>query len=160
MIESPTNTATGTDGTVPTPLPTSGPGARLQSLTRQSGALAVGALATQVAQLILLVVLTRLVVKPELGAYQQLSLLYSIVTPLLVAGIPAALLYFVPRTKAPGETRLWVGDAYVLLGSMGAATSVAILIAHSLIAKALGTPRCLRYSRSTRRFRSWRSWAL
>ena len=138
VIESAPNGAPGTD--VPIQPPPGSRGARvgLQSLTRQSGALAVGALATQVAQLILLMVLTRVVAKSQLGAYQQLNLLYSIVTPLLVAGIPAALLYFVPRSAEPGEIRFWVGDAYVLLGAMGAATSVALLAGHTLVAEVLG----------------------
>jgi O-antigen/teichoic acid export membrane protein len=138
VIESPPNSAPGTDVPIQPPPAQEGARVRLQSLTRQSGALAVGALATQVAQLVLLMVLTRLVLKPQLGAYQQLNLLYSIVTPLLVAGIPAALLYFVPRSAEPGEIRLWVGDAYLLLGAMGAATSVALLVGHTLVAEALG----------------------
>lgn len=138
MIESPTNTATGTNGPAPPPAAAGGARSRLQSLTRQSGALAVGALATQAAQLVLLITLTRLAAKPELGAYQQLNLLYGIVTPLLVAGIPAALLYFVPRSKEPGEIRLWVGDAYILLGVMGASTSIVLAVAHTAVADALG----------------------
>ena len=96
------------------------------SLTRQAGALASGSLATQASALLLLMALTRLVPKAELGSYQQLGLIYGIMSPLLVAGIPAALLYFVPRAEDPARRRAWVGEAYLLLGSLGLATSIAV----------------------------------
>ena len=110
------------------------------SLTRQAGALASGSLATQVSALLLLMALTRLVPKAELGSYQQLGLIYGIMSPLLVAGIPAALLYFLPRTEDPARRREWVGEAYLLLGSLGLATSVAVAAGRAPIAQALGNP--------------------
>lgn len=110
------------------------------SLTRQAAALASGSLATQAAALLLLVGLTRLVSKTELGAYQQLNLIYGIVSPLLVAGIPAALLYFVPRTDDPTERKAWVGQAYLVLGALGLATSFAVIVWRDPLASALGNP--------------------
>jgi O-antigen/teichoic acid export membrane protein len=108
------------------------------SLTRQAGALASGSLAAQVTTTVLLIALTRLVSQTELGGYQQLQLIYGILTPLLIAGIPAALLYFIARTRDPAETRVWIGQAYVLLGGIGAAVSIGIALGRVPLAKALG----------------------
>ena len=110
------------------------------SLTRQAGALASGSFATQFLSVVLLVALARLVSKPELGGYQQLALIYGILQPLLVGGIPAALLYFVPRTHAHAERRAWLGHAYLLLGVSGLAISLAFALARQPLADALGNP--------------------
>jgi O-antigen/teichoic acid export membrane protein len=116
------------------------PTSRRPSLTRQTGALASGALVSQTCSIVLLMGLTRLVPKAQLGAYQQLNLLYGITAPLLVAGIPAALLYFIPRSEDPAQARARVGDSYVLLGATGLASSVLVVVAHAWIADALGNP--------------------
>jgi O-antigen/teichoic acid export membrane protein len=87
---------------------------------------------------ILLSGLTRLVTKGQLGSYQQLTLLYGIVSPLLVAGIPTALLYFIPRSQERTEIRSWVGTAYLVLGSLGLLFSITTALARVPIAAALG----------------------
>ena len=110
------------------------------SLTRQAGALASGSFATQVLAVIMLMALARLVSKPELGGYQQLALIYGILQPLLIGGIPAALLYFVPRSDDAVEQRVWLGHAYLLLGSSGFAISVLFALARQPLADALGNP--------------------
>jgi O-antigen/teichoic acid export membrane protein len=108
------------------------------SLSRQAGTLAFGSLATQASYLVLLMALTRLAPKSQLGGYQQLQLIYGILSPLLIAGIPAALLYFIPRSDDPARTRAWVGEAYVLLGSSGLLVSIAIAVWREPLAAALG----------------------
>lgn len=112
--------------------------AKAPSLTRQATALASGALATQASTLLLLIVLARSVPQAELGAYQQLNLIYGILSPLLVAGIPAALLYFVPRSTDTRAKSAWIGHAYLLLGSVGVAVSIVVVVARGPIASALG----------------------
>jgi O-antigen/teichoic acid export membrane protein len=110
------------------------------SLTRQVGALASGSVAAQAFALLLLMGLTRLVPKAELGAYQQLGLIYGIVSPLLVAGIPAALLYFIPRSDDPADASARTGEAYVVLGALGIITSVVVAVGRGPLAEALGNP--------------------
>jgi O-antigen/teichoic acid export membrane protein len=110
------------------------------SLTRQAGALASGSLAAQASALLLMMALTRLVPKAQLGGYQQLGLIYGILSPLLVAGIPAALLYFLPRSDDPARSRAWVGQAYLLLGSIGLLASLGVVAGRASIAEALGNP--------------------
>ena len=108
------------------------------SLTRQVGALASGSLATQASYLLLMMALTRLAPKSQLGGYQQLQLIYGILSPLLIAGIPAALLYFIPRSEDREQSRAWVGEAYVLLGLIGLLVSIAIGVWRAPLATALG----------------------
>jgi O-antigen/teichoic acid export membrane protein len=112
--------------------------AKRPGLTRQVGALASGSLLAQVGAVLLYMALARLVPKAELGGYQQLQLIYGILAPLLIAGVPAALLYFIPRATGPEQIRAWVGQAYVLLGGLGLAVSVGIAVAHAPLANALG----------------------
>ena len=97
-----------------------------------------GGLVAQASSIVLLSGLTRLVTKGQLGAYQQMTLLYGIVSPLLVAGIPTALLYFIPRSQDPSEVRSWVGTAYIVLGTLGVVFSVTTALARVPIAEALG----------------------
>jgi O-antigen/teichoic acid export membrane protein len=106
------------------------------SLTDQAAVLAFGALLTQAATLASLVVLTRLVAKPALGGYQQLWLIYGIIAPFLVGGVPTALLYFLPRARSEHEARRWVLDAYVVLAMLGVASSIGILLFRDPIAGA------------------------
>jgi O-antigen/teichoic acid export membrane protein len=89
------------------------------SLTSDAAKLALGSLFTQVAQVITLAVLARAVAKDQIATYQQLNLVYSVAAPLLLAGVPTALLYFVPRAETPEERRAWITRAYFLLGAIG-----------------------------------------
>ena len=67
-------------------------------MASQAAALALGSLFVQGAAFLSVIVLARLLSKAELGGYQQLLLIYAIFTPLLIGGIPSALLFFMPRT--------------------------------------------------------------
>ena len=104
------------------------------SLGGQAAVLAFGALFTQAASLISLIVLTRLVAKPALGGYQQLWLIYGILSPFLVGGVPTALLYFLPRARSEDEARRWVVDSYVILAALGLVSSLGILLLRDPIA--------------------------
>lgn len=113
---------------------------RTEGLGGQAAALALGALLSQAATLVSLVVLARLVPKPALGGYQQLWLLYGIVAPFLVGGVPTALLYFIPRAATRDEISRWVRDAYVLLTAFGVVSSLVVLALRRPIAAALNDP--------------------
>ena len=132
--ESPASRAA--DAEPPAPAP-----AVRRSLTRQTAAIFAGGLVAQASAVLLLSGLTRLVSQDQLGAYQQLTLLYGIVSPLLVAGIPTALLYFIPRSHERAEIRSWVGTAYVVLGTLGVLFSITTAVAREPIAAALGNPQ-------------------
>ena len=79
------------------------------TLTSNAAGLAFGSLFTQAAQILTLSVLARLVAKDQIATYQQMNLVYGMASPLLLAGVPAALLYFVPRAALPEDdaTRGW-----------------------------------------------------
>lgn len=113
---------------------------RRPGLGGQAAALALGALLSQAATLLSLVVLARLVPKPALGGYQQLWLLYGILSPFLIGGVPTALLYFIPRAATREAVSKWVRDAYLLLAAFGIVSSLAILALRAPIAAALNDP--------------------
>jgi O-antigen/teichoic acid export membrane protein len=92
---------------------------------------------SQAATLLSIVVLTRLVAKPALGGYQQLWLIYGILAPFLVGGMPTALLYFLPRTRTREEARKWVLDSYLILVGFGLASSLGVLLLRDPISAAL-----------------------
>ena len=122
-----------------------GVGLRRQGgLGGQAAVLAVGAMFTQAATLGSLVVLTRLVDKPALGGYQQLWLIYGILSPFLVGGLPTALLYFLPRARSDDEASKWVLDSYVILVCFGLASSLGVFVLRGPIAAAMNDPALAR----------------
>jgi O-antigen/teichoic acid export membrane protein len=118
-----------------------GPTPRKASLASDAATLALGSLFTQAAQILTLSVLARLVAKDQLATYQQMNLIYGIVSPLLLAGVPAALLYFVPRAALDDERRAWVARAYIVLGTMGLVASAAVVAMRHPLAALLGNDR-------------------
>ena len=97
------------------------------TLTGDAAKLALGSLFTQVAQILTLAILARTVAKDQIATYQQLNLLYSVTAPMLLVGIPTALLYFIPRAELADERNAWVTRAYLLLGSIGIIAALAVV---------------------------------
>ena len=114
------------------------PRARAWRATRAS--LALGSLFTQVAQILTLAVLARSVAKDQVATYQQMNLLFAVVAPMLVAGIPTALLYFIPRAGLHEERNAWIMRAYLLLGGMGVAAAVAVIAVRQPLASLFNNP--------------------
>ncbi len=94
----------------------------------------------QGALVINLSVLARIVPKTQIATYQQLTLLYSIVSPLFLGGIPAALLYFIPRARDAEERGRWIVRAYLILGAMGVMAVVGALALRGVLATAFTNP--------------------
>jgi O-antigen/teichoic acid export membrane protein len=111
-----------------------------RSLGSQAAVLALGAMFTHAATLASLVVLTRLVSKPVLGSYQELWLIYGILSPFLVGGLPTALLFFVPRTSNRGDAWRWIRDSYLILGAFGLVSSLLVLGLRHPLAAVLNNP--------------------
>ncbi len=111
------------------------------TLSGAAAMLTAGSIFTQVASIVALGLLARLVSRAEIGTYQQLSLLYGIISPLLLAGIPAGLLYFLPRAASPARRAEWVGDTFALLTLFGILAMVLVLALRDPIAAGLGNPR-------------------
>jgi O-antigen/teichoic acid export membrane protein len=111
-----------------------------RSLALDAAALAVGAAFTQGASLISTVVLARILVPAEFGGYQQLLLIYALLAPLLLGGIPAALTYFLSRARDDEERRRWTFDALVALTGLGLLFAVALAVFRHPIAELLNNP--------------------
>ena len=103
--------------------------------------LSLGALAAQILTVLSLAVLARLLTKSQLGTYQQLGLVFSIVSTLLIAGLPSALLYFLPRASSVTERRRWVFDTYVVMSGFGLIGALGLFLLRDTLAHALGNPR-------------------
>ncbi len=84
--------------------------------------------------------MAHLVPQADVGTYQQLSLVYSITAPLFLGGIPAALLYFLPRARGERELQGWVVRAYTLLGTFGLACALLAILLRSPIASLMHNP--------------------
>jgi O-antigen/teichoic acid export membrane protein len=115
-------------------------GTRRPSLASDAAVIFLGGIFSQVAAVISLVALTHLLSRAEVGAYQQLLLIYAIASPLLIGGIPAALLYFMPRAGSSEEKRDWVGDAYATLAALGLVGALGTVLFRNQIADALTNP--------------------
>lgn len=84
--------------------------------------------------------LARLVAKPDIATYQQLNLLYGVASPLLLAGLPAALLYFVPRARSLEERHGWAIRAYLLAAGMGLTAAVGVVVIRQPLATLFKNP--------------------
>ncbi len=106
-------------------------------LTGDAAILAFGGILAQGSVLLSLTLLARLVTKRELGSYQQLTLIYALVSPLLLGGIPTALQYFMPRSAARKEQQLWVADTYLVMGLFGLTFAVLLVVFRGQVASLL-----------------------
>jgi O-antigen/teichoic acid export membrane protein len=113
---------------------------RKPSLASDAFALSIGNASLHAAALISVMVLARLLSAPELGAYQQLFLLYGVISPLLLGGIPAALLFFLPQEPDRGQRAAWITTAYVLATASGLLFSVLVLVLRAPLAELLNEP--------------------
>src|SRR5690349_12749368 len=98
----------------------SGAPAAGKRLAGDAAVLALAASLTQGAGIASTIVLARVLPIAEFGSYQQLLLLYGIVSPLLFGGVPAALTYYLARARSDDERRRWAFDGTVALGALGA----------------------------------------
>jgi O-antigen/teichoic acid export membrane protein len=111
-----------------------------RSLAADTAALTFGGLLSQGAALITILVLARLVSAKQLGTYQQLSLIYGITAPFLLGGIPAALLYFLARSKSRVERDSWIVRAYLLLSTLGVVAALLIVVLRGPMARLMNNP--------------------
>jgi O-antigen/teichoic acid export membrane protein len=116
------------------------PDVRPRSLSGDAGLLTLGSLFSQGAQIVSLSVVARLVAKSQIATYQQCTLLYGIIAPLLLAGVPAGLLYFMSRAKSDEERRVWISRAYLLLMAMGIVSFGGVIALRRPLASLLNNP--------------------
>src|SRR4051794_40767234 len=115
----------------------SSPPAAGRRLAGDAAVLAFVALLTQGAGILATVALARILPLRDFGLYQELLLLYSIVAPLLFGGVPAALTYFLARSRDDEERRGWTFDATVALAALGALFAVLLVVLREPLAEVL-----------------------
>lgn len=107
---------------------------RRPRLAGDAVALAASATLAQGAGLAGTIVLARLLSQREFGGYQQLLLVYAIISPLLYGGVPAALTYYIARAESQEERARWTFDALVALTALGVLFAVGLILARQPLA--------------------------
>jgi O-antigen/teichoic acid export membrane protein len=110
------------------------------SLAGGAGTLAIGALISRLAYIVSISVLARVLTKTEMGTVQQLGLLLTLSTPLLLGGVPASLLYFLPRAASAEQRRVWLFHAYAVLTAFGLAAATATILLRQPLAEVMNSP--------------------
>lgn len=102
--------------------------------------LAVGSAFTQGSALLSTIVLARVLAPTTFGGWQQLLLLYGVVSPLLLAGLPAAITYFMARATDRDDHARLAFEALVALAAAGMVFAVVLLALRVPIADAFDNP--------------------
>ncbi|MEM9118922.1 MAG: oligosaccharide flippase family protein [Cyanobacteria bacterium P01_F01_bin.56] len=95
------------------------------SRTAKASFLAIGRISDFSAFLIISIFLSRLLSKEEYATFRQTLLTYQLVSPLLSLGLPAAILYFLPRT--PEKARSTIVEILLVVAGTGGAFSLFML---------------------------------
>jgi O-antigen/teichoic acid export membrane protein len=109
-------------------------------LAGDAAVLATAALVTQGAGMLGTIALARLLPLDEFGLFQELLLLYAIVAPLLYAGLPAALTFYLSRSTTDEERRGWTFDATIALAALGLLFAVLLVVLREPLAELLHEP--------------------
>jgi len=111
-------------------------------LADRAGFVVLGNTAQSLAQLATIVVLTRLFSRGDYGSYRQVWLVYFMLSPVLLLGVPSSVLYFLPRLESDERRRFALRTVCLLL-VLGALLSVLIAGAAPLIAARMHNPHLL-----------------
>jgi O-antigen/teichoic acid export membrane protein len=117
-----------------------GSGGGGRSLTGDAAVLVLGSMLAQGALVVNLSILARIVPKAQIATYQQLTLLYGIVAPLFLGGVPAALLYFIPRATDAETRTVWIVRAYIILTAMGLVAVGVTFSIRGVLSRAFNNP--------------------
>lgn len=109
------------------------------SIISRAGPLMLGNTVQQLSILALLIALPRIFGRAEYGAYRQVWLIYNLLAPLLMLGIPSSLLYFIPRLE-PERGHAFVRRTTVLLAAAGVILAAAISFASPYIGAVFNSP--------------------
>ena len=91
----------------------------MNNLTSKAGLIAFGSGAAQIITILSTIVLARILSKGDLGTYKQTFLLYHIVAPIFIAGVPSSIFYFLPRLKKEEDKKMFVVRSISLLVTLG-----------------------------------------
>src|SRR3990167_9837804 len=86
------------------------------TLSDKVGFVSLSNIALLATNLIISIFLARFLSREVFGTYKQVFLIYNVVSPLVLLGIPASLLYFIPRfDKRLVKSQLAWQTVYLLL---------------------------------------------
>jgi len=108
-------------------------------LADRAGFIILGNIAQSLAQMAVVMVLARLFSRADYGSYRQVWLVYWMLSPVLLLGIPSSILYFLPRLQ-PEQRRRFVLRTLGLLLVLGMVLCAVITSAAPRIAAWMHNP--------------------
>lgn len=100
---------------------------------------AIGQTATSMERIAVLFILSRTLSQYDYGTYQQVWLVYQLVLPLFTLGLPASILYFIPKTE-PEQHKTFVFQTVVLLEVVGVIFAAFTFLSAPLFARQFNNP--------------------
>ncbi|MEX0616495.1 MAG: oligosaccharide flippase family protein [Candidatus Woykebacteria bacterium] len=110
------------------------------TLSDKVGFVSIGNVALLASNLIISIFLARLLSRDIFGTYKQVFLVYNVVSPLILLGIPASLLYFIPRLENHIGKKQFAWQTIYLLLFLGLIMSVFTFTTAGLFAERFNNP--------------------
>lgn len=108
-------------------------------LSTQAAMIATGRGVAMLSTLLTAAVLSRLLAPELYGTYRQLWLVYQILTPVIVLGIPMSVAFFIPQMKRVEQKAFMVQNGSVLLAG-GVVAGIVLALVATPLARAFGNP--------------------
>ena len=113
--------------------------AKTLRLSDRAAFLIVGNGIQSLSAMVTVMVLARLLSQGDYGSYRQVWLAYNVAAPFLMLGIPASVLYFLPRLEPP-HRRAFVSQTVLLLLALGVVFAAGLYLAAPLVAARFRNP--------------------
>lgn len=88
------------------------------SFADKAGFISIGRFLRALSKLLLLIILVRLLSQFDYGTYRQVIMLYSLISVILILGIPTSIYYFLPKLKED-EVKTFVLQSQIVLFFLG-----------------------------------------
>ena len=98
----------------------------MSNLTEKAGVLTVAGVLKQLFRIFIIIFLARFLTQESFGTFKQVQLLFSFISPVLLAGLPAGVLYFLPHIKNKKEILNFISQAMTLMVLSGAVIAFAV----------------------------------
>ncbi|MEX0621771.1 MAG: oligosaccharide flippase family protein [Candidatus Woykebacteria bacterium] len=113
----------------------------MSNLSSKAAVIAFGAGIAQLITVLSTVILARILTQADLGTYKQIFLIYHLLAPIFITGIPASIYYFLARLKKEDEKKLFVARSISLLFILGLLLGVFVSLSSLWAPKLMQNPQ-------------------
>ena len=106
----------------------------------------IGQFASSMERIVVFMILSRTLSKYDYGTYQQVWLVYTLVSPIFMLGLPSSVLYFIPRNERQKHKTI-VYQSLLLLEVVGIIFSAVTIITAPIVATQFHNPDLITYLR-------------